>query len=311
MRTVTRIGVTLSAVAALALYGLQLIAGLAVTFGILAIGALAGLSVAKWLERDWYGRQLEAGARAGAIACGVAGLGSAIYLLGQRPTTIDALAARSHILGISLAPMVRALSPMGVAGAEIVSVVVAALLGVAFSAVIAQIFGWGKDKRMLRVIAQARLAAQSQAHEELGAQASITGARSTSPSVQLFGRQASTTNGPAPANNRRVRRTAGPDPDAEVAETPRAFVSWGDTAESSAVQLPIQPAAQRDSKNARSADDAITSDERAALLAWEAALEDESQPGLARQPNASAFLNQPTAAPRRNRKKQSTRDWLC
>lgn len=311
MRTVTRTGVTLSAVAALALYGLQLIAGLAVTFGIMAIGALAGLSVAKWLERDWYGRQLEAGARAGIIACGVAGLSSAIYLLGQGPSTIDRLAARSHFLGVSLAPVVKALSPLGVAGADIMSVIVAALLGVALSAVIAQIFGWSKDKRMLRVIAQARLAAQAQAHEELGAQASITGARPSSPSVQLFGRQSAATNGPALSNNRRVRRTAGPDPDAEVADAPRVFASWGDTAVTPAVQPPIQSSAQRGSKNARSADHAISADERAALLAWEAAQEDESQSDLARKPKASAFLNEPTAAPRRNRKKQNTRDWLC
>lgn len=307
MRTVTRIGVTLSAVAVLALYGLQLLAGLGVTIGIVAIGALAGLAVAKWLERGWYGRQLEAGARAGAIACGVAGLAAAIYLLGQGPSSIPELAARSSLLGVSLAPLVRALSPLGVAGADIVSVVVAALLGVAVAAVVAQVFGWGKDQRSQRVIARARLAAQAQKYEELGAQTTATGERSPSPSVRLFGRQSSATNGPAPAANRRVRRTAGPDTDAETPDAPRTFDSWGDTA--------VTPAAQpkkRISANARSADDAITADERAALLAWEAALEAESQPGAPRQPNASAFLNEQNAAPpRRNRKKQNTRDWLC
>lgn len=311
MRTVTRIGLTLSVVAVLALYGLQLVAGLGVIVGIMAIGALAGLAVAKWLERGWYGRQLEAGARAGAIACGVAGLASAAYLLGQGPSGIEALAARSRLPGVSLAPLVHALSPLGVAGADIASVVVATLVGVALAAILAQVFGWGKDKRSQRVIARARLMAQAQQHEELGAQTTPTGARSPSPSVQLFGRQSSTTNGPAPsasAGSRRVRRTAGPEPEAETPDAPRTFESWGDTA----VTPAGKPPKKRDSSNARSADDAITAEERAALLAWEAALEAESEPGVPRQPNASAFLNEQNAPPpRRNRKKQNTRDWLC
>ncbi|HEX8733444.1 MAG TPA: hypothetical protein VF725_15450 [Ktedonobacterales bacterium] len=315
MRTVTRIGLTLSVVAVLALYGLQLVAGLGVIVGIIAIGALAGLAVAKWLERGWYGRQLEAGARAGAIACGVAGLASAAYLLGQRPAGIEALAARSRLPGISLAPLVHALSPLGVAGADIASVVVATLVGVALAAVLAQVFGWGKDKRSQRVIAQARLAAQAQQHEELGAQTTPTGARSPSPSVQLFGRQSSATNGPAPASSagsRRVRRTAGPDTEAETPDAPRTFESWGDTAVSPAISPAAPSPKKRDSSHARSADDAITAEERAALLAWEAALEAESEPGAPRKPNASAFLNEQNAAPpRRNRKKQNTRDWLC
>ncbi len=323
MRTVTRTGVTLSVVAALTLYGLQLIAGLVVTLGIIAIGAIAGLSVAKWLERDWYGRQLEAGARAGAIACGVAGLSSALYLLGQGPDSIAALAARSHLLGVSLGPVALALSPLGVAGVDVVAVVVASLLGVAASALMAQLFGWGKDKRSLRVIAQARLAAQAQQYGELGAQTTGSGARPASPSVALYGRTAAGTGAPSVTNGPRVRRTAAPLPDAETAEAPLAFNSWDDLAggvgQAATARTPATPArpAAKPPKppgaaNAHSADNAISDDERAALLAWEAALADESQPSAkSRQPKASAFLNQPTSAPRRSRKKQQTRDWLC
>jgi len=308
MRTITRTGVTLSVVAALALYGLQLIAGLVVALGIIAIGALAGLAVAKWLERDWYGRQAEAGARAGALACGVAGLSSALYLLGQGSGSLATLAARSHLLGLSLAPVALALSPLGVAGAEVVVVIVAALLGVALAALTAQVFAWGKSKRPLRVIAQARLAAQAQQQGEIGAPSTGSVARLTSPSVQLFGRQAGASNAPTPTNGPRVRRTAGPEPAAEIADAAPTFDSWGDTAATPAVP----PPAPRHTSHARSADHAITKDEREALLAWEASLAEESEPGApSREPKKSAFLNEPTPAPRRNRKKQNTRDWLC
>src|SRR5579859_3931840 len=106
MRTITRTGVTLSVIAALALYGVQLVAALGVALGIILTGVLVGLSVAKWLERDWYGRQLEAGARAGVIACGVGGLSSLLYLLGQGPRSLPDLVARSHVAGLDLAPLI-------------------------------------------------------------------------------------------------------------------------------------------------------------------------------------------------------------
>ncbi len=317
MRTITRVGVTLSVVAALALYGLQLIGGLVALLGVIAIGALAGLGVAKWLERDWYGRQLDAGARAGAIACGVAGLSSAFYLLGQGPASISDLATRSHLLGVSLAPVALALSPLGVVGADILSVVVATLLGIAVAAFTTQIFGWGKSKRSLQVIAQARLAAQSQQFGELGAQTTNSGSRPPSPSVHLYGRSggvggAGMTAGPS------VRRTAGPALDADIADAPLSFESWDDdpgagAGQAATLQTPAAPPPKpHAASNARSADTAINSEERAALAAWEARLGEEEQADTAaREPRASAFLNQPTPAPRRNRKKQNTRDWLC
>jgi hypothetical protein len=312
MRTITRTGVTLSVVAALALYGLQLIAGLVVTLGVIVIGAIAGLCVAKWLERDWYGRQLDAGARAGAIACGVAGLISMIYLLGQGSRSSAELAARSHLLGISLAPVAQALSPLGSVGTAIACSVVAALVGVALAAITAQLAGWGKDKRSQRVIAQARLAAQAQQHGEVGAQATPSGGRPASPSVRLYGKTG------APS----VSRTAGPAMQTDLADAPLTFESWDDgesaagAGQRATLQTPAtrggQPPKRRRTSNARSTDDAINADERAALSAWEAAMADGSQPGvLQREPKASAFLNQPAAAPRRNRKKQNTRDWLC
>lgn len=326
MRTVTRTGVILSVVAALALYGLQLAAGLVVTLGIIVVGFIAGLCVAKWLERDWYGRQLDAGARAGAIACGVAGLASLFYLLGQGPRTTADLAARSHLGGISLGWLVEALSPLGAAGADVVSTVMAMLLGVLLAALTALVLGWGKDKRSQRVIAQARLAAQSQQHGEIGAQVTPSGARPASPSVRLFGRTdgvGGLLTGPT------VRRTAGPEIREDVGDAPLTFDSWDDapaTSQQASQQATLQtpaasnvPAAKppraRRGSNARSAGDAISPEERSALLAWEKALADGSRPGAAkaqpRAPKHSEFLTEPGAAPRRNRKKQNTRDWLC
>ena len=321
MRTITRTGVTLSVVAALALYGLQLIAGLVAPLGVIVVGVAAGLSMAKWLPRDWYGRQLEAGARAGAIACGVAGLSATIYLIGQGGASVEALAARSHLLGVSMAPLALALSPIGVVGVAIVSSLVATLLGVAAAALTAQVFGWGKDKRSQRVIAQARLAAQSHQQGELGAQTTATGARPASPSVALYGRAdpMSATNGPVSSTDRpAARRTAGPLPDMDTGEAPLTFDSWGDEA----TTVRRTPAGQGGAapksygaSNARSTDDAISAEQRAALQAWEETLARESEPGATpdatREPKASEFLNQPTVAPKRNRRKQNTRDWLC
>lgn len=318
MRTVTRTGVGLSVVAALALYGLQLIAGLVATLGVIFIGVIAGLCVAKWLQRDWYGRQLDAGARAGAIACGVAGLSSMLYLLGQGPHTTAELAAHAHLGGFSMGWLAEALGPLGPAGVIVVSSVVATLLGVTLAALTALIFGWGKDKRSQRVIAQARLAAQSQQHGEIGAQVTPTGARPASPSVQLYGRNAGAEGGLLSGPS--VRRTAGPVIREDVEEAPLTFESWDDnpppkksTLQSATASSAKQPETRRPS-NARSAGDAITAEERSALLAWEKALADGSQPG-AKSPQRAAkpseFLTQPGAAPKRNRKKQNTRDWLC
>lgn len=325
MRTVTRTGVGLSVVAALALYGLQLLAGMTAALGIIATGMIAGLCVAKWLERDWYGRQLEAGARAGAIACGVAGLSSALYLLGHGYTSIDALVAGSHAPVFSLADLTLALSPLGPTGAIIAVSVVATLLGIATAGLTAQVFGWDKDKRSLRVIAQARLLAQALQVGELGAQVTPTGDRPSSPSVRLYGRT-SPTAGPAaaigPTSTSGVRRTAAPR---TAAEANPPFSSWDD--ETAATEnLPAAPKARaakpakpgklaaepRHTSNARATGDAITAEERAALMAWEEAMNGDSQPeGQPREPKASQFLNEPVAAPRRNRKKTNTRDWLC
>ncbi len=322
MRTVMRTSVPLSVVAALALYGVQLVAGIAAMVGVVIVGVIAGLCVAKWLERTWYGRQLEAGARAGAIACGVAGLSAALYLLGQSSGSMYDLADRSRPLGESFTSFVLSLSPLGPVGAIIASAVVATLLGVASAALTAQVFAWGKDKRSVTVIEQARLAAQAMKPGEFGAQISSTGERTPSASsVQLYGRMGTisrATSGPI------VRMNAGPAPRPELPPADSStFDSWGDEADPNATQAGTKqkPAAKRGkaapprhTSNARAAEDALNTEERAALLAWEEEINGGSLTELKpREPKKSAFLNDPleAPAPRRNRKKNNTRDWLC
>lgn len=320
MRTVTRTGISLSVVAALALYGVQLVAGLAAMTGVVVVGVIAGLCVAKWLERPWYGRQLEAGARAGAIACGVAGLSAALYLLGQSSASMYDLAARSRPLGASFTSFVLSLSPLGPVGAIIASAVVATLLGIASSALTAQLFAWGKDKHSVTVVEQARLAAQAGQPGDFGSQMNSTGERVLSPSVQLYGRTGAisrATSGPI------VRQATGAAPRPALPAASTTFNSWDDEADPNATQSGAKqkPAAKRGkavpprhTSHARSADEAISPEERSALRAWEQELGDNSLTGLKpREPKKSAFLNDPieAPAPRRNRKKNNTRDWLC
>src|SRR5579862_8599747 len=56
MRTITRVGLFVGAAGLIALYGLQIVAGLFVVPAVLLIGVIAGLCVAKWLERGWSAR---------------------------------------------------------------------------------------------------------------------------------------------------------------------------------------------------------------------------------------------------------------
>jgi hypothetical protein len=308
MRTITRTGVTLSVIAALVLYGVQLVAALGAAVGVVIVGALAGLAVAKWLERDWYGRQLEAGARAGAIACGVGGLSALLYLLGQGPRTLPELAARSHLPGLDLAPLVMALGPLGWAGVDVVVILGAILAGAIVSALVTQNVGWSKSGKAVRVVAQARLAAQAlQRVEARGA--ATAGPRSITSGPQLYA-----TGAPA------IAPVQGPSeweglglPAAAPPASPR---TWRATAKE-ASPPPPRPADHRPS-DARATGEALTEEARIALSNWESELEADDQldedseaTRKNRAPNPSAFLNLPSPEKPRKRKRQDTGDWLC
>lgn len=166
MRTLLRIGGILGGAGFVALYALQTGTALAVAAGIPLIGLLAGLGAAKWLPRDWYGRQFKAGLRAGMLASGLAALGALLSLLLLGPRAIPTLAAHSHLASLTLAPIVQALAFLTWAGVDILLVVVAAALGCALAAVAAQVFAWSKSAEAVRVVQQARLAAQALNHDD-------------------------------------------------------------------------------------------------------------------------------------------------
>ncbi len=334
MRTITRTGVTLSVIAALALYGVQLVSALGVALGIVLTGALAGLSVAKWLEREWYGRQLEAGARAGAIACGVGGLSSLLYLLGQGPRSLPELATRSHLVGVDLAPLVESLSGLGWAGVDIAVIFIAIALGVISAALTAQIIGWSKSKRAARVVAQARLAAQ--ALQRADARGAVTaGPRSNTAGPQLYA-----TGAPVSAPGREANAWEGLGLPGASAPAAAAHRSWRPATPPQPAPTPRSGIIHRPS-DARAAKEALTDEARLALSNWEDELdgfdeidelerfegledldrleEKEGQDGKgkrdakekARTPNPSTFLTSPPPAKPGKRKRQNTGDWLC
>src|SRR5437879_10380916 len=84
MRTIVRVCITIGGVGFVALFALQAVIALAVADCLLIVGLAAGLATAKWLERPWFGRQLIAGLRAGALAVGIAGAGAlfSLFIIG-------------------------------------------------------------------------------------------------------------------------------------------------------------------------------------------------------------------------------------
>ncbi|MGH2515696.1 MAG: hypothetical protein ACRDHP_08575, partial [Ktedonobacterales bacterium] len=161
MRTIVRIGGLVGSVAFIVLYAAQTGIALAVAPGVALAGLCGGLASAKWLEREWYGRQFNAGLRAGALASGIAAVGALLSLLFLGPRNLALLAARSHLAALNLAPAARMFGFLGWAGADALTIVLAALAGAALGALACQTFAWSKSARAVRVVAQARLAAQA------------------------------------------------------------------------------------------------------------------------------------------------------
>lgn len=161
MRTLLRVGGIVGGLGFVALYALQPGIALAVAAGIPCIGLLAGLGAAKWLPREWYGRQFQAGLRAGALASGVAALGALLSLLVLGPRDTLRLATASHIAGFTLAPAVRTLQVLTWVGVDVLLVLAATAVGCGLAAIASQIVGWSKSAEAIRVVQQARLAAQA------------------------------------------------------------------------------------------------------------------------------------------------------
>jgi hypothetical protein len=155
-----RVGAGVGILGAVLLAVAQSLVALAALVLLGLVALLAGLAMAKWLPRAWYGRQVEAGWRSGAIACGLAltGLLVSIGLAGAR--SIAVLATRSHVLGINLGPMVRALGILGWIGASLVLMLCAGILGTGIATAASLLGSWGKDRRAIEIVDRAREAGQ-------------------------------------------------------------------------------------------------------------------------------------------------------
>lgn len=160
MRAIVRCGVLVGAVCGPLAWVLEPRWGLGAACAVLAAGIVAGLATAKWLEWSWYGRQLRAGAISGAVACGIATTAALLALLVSGPHSAPELAARSRIHSLSLAPLVRMFGPRwGLAA--VIWPLVALALGVAIATGTAWLAGCNKSARAVRLVAQARAAAQA------------------------------------------------------------------------------------------------------------------------------------------------------
>ncbi|HEX8032774.1 MAG TPA: hypothetical protein VF510_02955 [Ktedonobacterales bacterium] len=348
MRTIVRVGIIIGGVGFVALFALQAVIALAVAVCLLIVGLAAGLGTAKWLERPWFGRQLIAGLRAGALAVGIAGAGAllSLFIIGPQDKTV--LAARSHLLTLNMAQWVKSLAILTWAGIDILTVLLAVLAGVALSALTTQVFAWSKNRRAIQVVTQARQAAQAfsrvdpltassgshstgQASHFTGAPALSAGGDTTSTLSALTGAPrpataqaapTSSTKSKIPATPRRTLAPVPPTPPTGISGTQRAplprskqvdedYPSPTEPALPTTTDADEAPPFKRIPSKARPADSHLTEAMRDALATWASDNVAEETPGERSGPQPSAYLNSSRPLPKRNRKKQDTRDWLC
>ncbi len=155
-----RAGLAAGAIGFVLGYLAQLGAGLGALALLGLVALLAGLGTAKWLPREWYGRQLEAGARSGAAACAVAAVGMFLSLAFAGKHDTRALAAQSHLLGLDLAGAIRAFAPIGWLGAALLLSLAGIALGTGLGGLVALAAAWDKNRRAIEVVERAREAAQ-------------------------------------------------------------------------------------------------------------------------------------------------------
>ncbi|MGZ6388379.1 MAG: hypothetical protein ACXWQZ_03865 [Ktedonobacterales bacterium] len=348
MRTIVRVGIIFGGVGFAALFALQAVIALAVADCLLIVGLAAGLGTAKWLERPWFGRQFIAGLRAGALAVGVAGAGAllSLFIIGPQDKTV--LAARSHLLTLNMAEWVKSLTILSWAGIDILTVLLAGLAGVALAAFTTQVFAWSKNRRAIQVVTHARQAAQafsrvdpltaSSGSHSTGQSPYFTGAPDPSAGGDTTGplsaqtsiprpttaqaAPTSTTTSKVPGAPRRTLAPVPPTPPTGISGTQRAPLPRSKQANED-YPSPTEPAlptathpdeahrSRRIPSKARPADSQLTEAMRDALATWASDNVAEETPGERSGPQPSAYLNSSRPLPKRNRKKQNTRDWLC
>jgi hypothetical protein len=342
MSNVYRVGLLLGAFGALAIFALGRMAALTAAVGVIAVGLLTGLAMAKWLEWSWFGRQSEAGLRAGLIACSLGAIAGLSTLIAQGPHDVTTLAAQSHLGGLNLAPLAHTLGGLGWAGVDIVVLFLACLIGIALAVGTTAIFGVGKNRAAVDAVSRARQAAEAL---RAGRPWSATSALSVSPNTLSAGAQWMTSPPSAPlgANGSRMtnapRRTNAPAPQASAqgygGDSEALADFYTASAQPAVPSKRSQTAAPEPVASQPTGDEAMNylNDEtrmreamRDALSMWadeteEGATEQPTQrrkrepkTDSKREPSPSAFLNADRAEqrPKRSaRKKTNTRDWLC
>jgi hypothetical protein len=185
MRTIQRVGIVTGSLGIVVLFVAQFAVALGVVWGVVGVGLAAGLAMAKWLPREWYGRQFAAGLRAGGLACGIAALGALASLVIFGPHDSAALLSRSPSALVDGIPLVQSFSFLGWSGMVMLAVLVMAAAGVAIAAVAAQAFALSKNRRTIRVVTQARLTALALSHDLAweSLPAPMTGGPALAPSV--------------------------------------------------------------------------------------------------------------------------------
>src|SRR5260221_3298683 len=76
MRTIQRVGIITGSLGVVVLFVAQVAVALGVVWGVVGVGLAAGLAMAKWLPRERFVRQFEAGLRPRSLACCIAPLGA-------------------------------------------------------------------------------------------------------------------------------------------------------------------------------------------------------------------------------------------
>jgi hypothetical protein len=348
------------------LFALQYNVALAVTPLIALMGAIVGLAIAKWLPWRWYGRQFAAGVRGGIVVCGLAAAGVLLSAVASGPSSVEALAARSHLSGLGLTQLVTGFGALGWLMLYLSLCASFMVGGVLLAGAVTQIFGWSKNVHTVQVIREAHNSASLLHRSQTWAPASnsipaVSGywdsiLPSAAPASHL-GMLATGTTGAhgrshlpvsAGASSRlRALRDAPIDREPTyLAPLPPEEIDAPEPVAPLPTPEPIPP--RRSSSGAYPVQFAMTDDLRDALDRWDSEPEPKrpepeqpaaDQPDVAveaqsatsrktgatkkpptsraktpskRTPKASAYLNSdPQTAPRRSRKKQDTRDWLC
>ncbi len=325
MRSVIRVGATAAVLGCLSMYVIAHSAGLIVAVALVALGIVTGLAMAKWLEWSWFGRQLEAGLKAGIVACVPAGLVALVALVLQGPHDLAQLADSSHLGSLTVERPVSALGFGGWVSADILGVALGAALGVGVAAVTTFVAAWSKSARTVQKVTLAHEAAQALRRGSWGpAPTSQVPAFPSSLAAGAAWQGLTVPSAPLPSGGPRVT--------AAQPSTPNApFPLSAPSVATAAAQYVGVPGPGQPPANSPTSDEELRAAMREALAMWgeetgetaavsaeapvsggdrSAAAEAADQPTERRKrnPKASQFLND---AKKKGRKKTDTRDWLC